>query len=281
MTVTYEALGAYADLHCHILPAWDDGAKTLEISLAMARRAVDSGLEQVAVTPHVGRVFAYRDEPDDANIARATEELQKVLHEYQIPLQLVAGAEILLDDPAVIERIISKPHLTLGGRGKYCLVEAPGRTWPPHAERLIVELARNGITAIIAHPERLADVQRADDVWTSPLRGVLAQGTLLQVTARCLKPRDDAAQSRCSRRLLEAGVVSLIASDAHTESAVLPGEVASELQSIVGEEAAHAILQENPRRVLAGEFAQPPRVEISQSKRGSLEKLRALFSSSR
>lgn len=281
MTVTNQALCAYADLHCHILPAWDDGARTLEVSLSMARRAADSGLQKVVVTPHVGRVFAYRDEPDAANIALATQELQKALDENGIALELVAGAEILLDDPTIIERITSEPHLTFGGRRKYCLVEAPGRSWPPHAERLIVEMARHGITAIIAHPERLADVQRADDVRESALRGVLAQGALLQVTARCLKSRDDAAQSRCTRRLLEAGVVSLLASDAHNDSAVLPGEVAGELCDIVGEAAARTILQENPQRVLAGEFAQPPRVQPGQSRRGGLEKLRAFFSSSR
>lgn len=279
MTDTNETLRAYADLHCHLLPAWDDGARSLEVSLVMARRAADSGLQKVVVTPHVGRVFANRDEPDAANITRATQQLQSALDEHEIALQLVAGAEILLDDPAIAERIISEPHLTFGGAGKYCLVEAPGRGWPPHAERLIIELARHGITAIIAHPERLSDVQRADDVWQSPLRGVLAQGALLQVTARCLKPRDDAAQSRCARRLLESSAVALLSSDAHNENAVLPGAVASELQSIVGDAAARAILLDNPQRVLAGEFAQPPRIEASQSQRSGLGKLRALFSS--
>ena len=275
-----ETLLAYADLHCHLLPAWDDGARSLEVSLSMARRAAASGLQYVAVTPHVGRAFAHRDEPDAATIAPATQQLQKSLDENGIALQLVAGAEILLDAPDLAERILSEPHLTLGGAGKYCLVEAPGRTWPSYADLLIVELAKHGITSIIAHPERLADVQRVDDVWKSPLRGALAQGALLQVTARCLSCKsreDDAARTRCCRRLLEAGVVSLLASDAHNDSAVLPGEVAQDLQSLVGDEAARIILQDNPQRVLAGEFAQPPRVEASATRRSGLQRLAALF----
>lgn len=279
-----DALLAYGDLHCHLLPAWDDGARSLDVAMAMARRAAASGLQYVAVTPHVGRAFAQRDEPDAATIAPATQQLQKSLDENGIALQLVAGAEILLDAPDLADRILAAPHLTLGGAGKYCLIEAPGRTWPLYAEHLIVELAKHGITSIIAHPERLADVQRVDDVWQSPLRGALAQGALLQITARCLSRQsraDDAARTRCCRRLLEAGAVSLVASDAHNESAVLPGEVAGELQSLVGQEAARVILQDNPQRVLAGEFAQPPRVEASIAQRGGLQRFAALFSSSR
>lgn len=276
-----ETWTASADLHCHLLPAWDDGARSLEVSLAMARRAAASGLQKVAVTPHVGRAFTHRDEPDAASIATATQQLQKSLDENGIALQLVAGAELLLDAPDLADRILSEPHLTLGGAGKYCLVEAPGRTWPTYAENLVIELARHGITSIIAHPERLADVQRADDVWQSPLRGVLAQGALLQLTARCLSQKsreDDAARTRCARRLLEASAVSLLASDAHNDSAVLPGEVAGELRHLVGEEAARIILQDNPLRVLAGKFAQPPRVAENATRRSGLQRLTDLFS---
>ena len=59
------------DLHCHILPEWDDGPDTLDDALAMAQRAADAGMKIVFATPHVGRDFRRRKQKTPRRCYRA------------------------------------------------------------------------------------------------------------------------------------------------------------------------------------------------------------------
>jgi len=258
-----DELIALADLHCHILPDWDDGPRTLDESLNMARHAAQSGLTHILVTPHVGRSFGSRDERAARDIPPACADLQRDITAAGIEITLVAGAELILGDPDLPARVGAQSWLTVGGAGRYALVEAPTHTWTDQLDASLFAISLHGVTPIIAHPERLADVQR--DV--SIMEKVAARGALLQITARSLINRERAGQD-CSRRLLEAGLVSLVASDAHSSRSVLPAEVAEALCNIVGEAAAHEILVKNPLRVLAGEPVSPPTPEPKKSERG-------------
>jgi protein-tyrosine phosphatase len=239
---------AEADLHCHILPAWDDGPRTLEESLAMAARAAQAGLKTILVTPHVGKSFSSDGERAARDIPGATELLQREIDERGIPMHLVPGAEITLGAIDLPERLEREPWLTVGGQGHYALVEAPVNHWPDYGDQLLYQILLRKVTPIIAHPERYDNVQRDPTILTQ----MVNSGALLQITARSLLG-DERRSQRCCVQLLEAGMVSLIASDAHAAKGVLPGETEARLSEIVGAATAQQILVENPRRVLAGE----------------------------
>src|SRR5688500_7159720 len=81
------------DIHCHLLPDWDDGPRTLEQSLQMARRAADNHIRGILVTPHVGRELHGIVERPAHEIPQATESLQQQLRANGIELELTAGAE--------------------------------------------------------------------------------------------------------------------------------------------------------------------------------------------
>jgi protein-tyrosine phosphatase len=195
------------DLHTHILPGIDDGARTLDDALEMARALVADGVTAVAATPHV------RDDyPTSADVMlRAVDELRGVLQSEGIPLTLLPGAELAIDRiPRLGEHDLKR--LTLAGSGIYVLVETPYYGWPPELAERLLELRIAGFTPVLAHPERNADVQRAPSLLAPFVHG----GTLVQVTAASLDGRLGAASRQAASHLVETGLAHMIASDAHT-----------------------------------------------------------------
>lgn len=269
-----ESLLPEADLHCHLLPAWDDGPRSLEESLEMAAKAVASGLKTIVVTPHVGRPLSSVVERPSADIPTATAQLQAQLQTHGIALTLVAGAELTLSSPDLARQIVDEPWLTVGGQGRYVLVESTFGCWPRYADQLLYEITLTGNTPIIAHPERLPDVQK--DIGT--LQNVVERGALLQVTARSLLGADDRKTKQCSYELLEAGMVGLIASDAHSMKSVLPGEVTALIRKAAGDRMAQHILVDNPRAVLQGEPISRLAIEPGGTKSPKFWSLKRLWS---
>lgn len=230
-----------------MLPNWDDGPETLEHAVLLAQQAAATGVSGIVVTPHVGRSFSHGRDRSPDKIAAATEQLSRVLAERGITLDLLPGAEVMLDSSTMAARLGHEPELTVAGRGQYALVEFPAGAWPRYADRMLYEIMLRGVTPIIAHPERLRDVQEN----VAAVEHAVDLGVLLQVTARSVVGGDRRSQRSC-RQLLQAGLVSFVASDAHSAEAVFPAEVAEQLTTLMGTEATHRILVDNPRLAIEG-----------------------------
>lgn len=241
------AIVAEFDLHCHVLPNWDDGPKTLEDSLALVERAASCGTKIIFATPHVGRNFGGIKHPS-ASIAPAVEALQKEIDARGLGVQILPGAEILMGSVDITGTSELKDTWTYGNAGHYLLIESPMRAWPPFGNHIIQEVFRHGVTPILAHPERYVDVQRKIET----LQPMLAQGALVQITAGALVGDAGKDSMRCAYQLLEAGVVHIIASDAHTASHQMPGEVVDLVIERIGEARARQIFVDNPRAVAEG-----------------------------
>jgi len=195
------------DLHTHILPGIDDGARTLDDALEMARALVADGVTTVAATPHV------RDDyPTSADVMlRAVDALRGVLDEAGIPLILLPWAELAVDRiPRLDENELRR--LTLAGGDRFVLVETPYHGWPPELAEQLLELRIAGFTPVLAHPERNAHVQGAPSLLAPLVHG----GTLIQVTAASLEGRLGAASRQTAFHLVETGLAHMLASDAHT-----------------------------------------------------------------
>lgn len=256
------------DLHCHLLPAWDDGPRNLEISLQLARKAEQLGVKKILVTPHVGRSFGNATERAARDIPAATADLEREIKSAGIAIDLVPGAEVVLSIADLPSRAVDEPWLTVGGQGRYILVESPFESWPQNANQIIFDLSLRGITAIIAHPERLTNVQ--DDM--SIVESLVQRGALLQITARSIVG-PDRKNKQCAQRMLKAGLVSLIASDAHSARHVFPAEVQTTICALVGQDAAKRILTDNARAVLAGNPVTPISLPTSPLRSGKRAKL--------
>jgi protein-tyrosine phosphatase len=234
------------DLHCHILPALDDGAPDLATALAMARSHVAAGVETVAATPHVAwdlRLTA------DA-IAAAVTELRGAIAAEGIGLELVAGAEIALSlAPDLSDEELSR--LALGG-GPWLLVEPPLTPSAGGFDAILDHLQVRGHRIVLAHPERCPAFQREPQ----RLADLVHAGVLTSITAGALVGRFGGTVQRFALKLAEEGLIHSIASDAHDNSRRAPGML-DELRLAGFEDRAEWWCSEVPAAILAGEPIPP------------------------
>jgi protein-tyrosine phosphatase len=196
------------DLHSHILPGIDDGARALEDSLDIARAAVRDGIVTIAGTPHV------RDDwPTAAGLMEErVAELRAELVLAGIPLDVRTGGEIALD---WLTRLAPEELRRFGlGGTRYLLVETPYHGWPRDLPDQLYSLQDLGFAPVLAHPERNADVAARPEL----LVPLVEEGVVIQVTAASVDGRIGRRASECARLLIRRGLVHLLASDAHHAS---------------------------------------------------------------
>src|SRR4051794_21368002 len=230
------------DLHVHVLPGVDDGARTLEDSLAMAREAAADGVRVLAATPHVRADYPTR--PDE--LERLVDELRAAVVREGIGVDVVRGAELAL---AETDRLADGDlrRLALGG-GDTLLVEFPYRGWPLELETQLFALHTRGFRTLLAHPERNAEVAARPE----RLRQAVEAGTLVQVTAASLDGRLGEPAQRTARRLLDRGLVHVLATDAHAPDGrrSRPGSGA---EAVGGARLARRLTSGAPAAIPAGE----------------------------
>lgn len=236
------------DLHNHILPGIDDGAKTLDESLAMARLAVADGIHTMGCTPHIYPGMYMNDGP---GIQKAVAALQKVLNREGIPLKLVVGADVHLV-PGLLDGLRSGQVPTLHG-SRYFLLEPSHTTPPPRFEDTVFNLIASGYTPIITHPERLTWVENH---YPTFLR-LIEQGAWMQITAGALTGTFGKRAKYWGERFLNEGHTHLIASDAHSAGRRLPrlSEARELARRLLGDEEAERLVVGRPQAVLDN---QPP-----------------------
>ena len=234
------------DIHCHLLPGIDDGAKTLADALDMARAAVGNGIEYAVMTPHL---HPGRYENTRSSTEQPLRDFRAALRKERIALEIGVAAEVRLS-PEILPLIEQDELPFLGEMDGYriMLLEFPHSHIPLGASNLVKNLLDQKIRPIIAHPERNRDVVR-DQANIEPF---IEMGCLLQLTASAVAGRFGEGPHRCARQLLELGVVTVLATDAHNLKGRRP-ELREGMQAaagIVGEEAAHALVYENPRAIV-------------------------------
>lgn len=195
------------DIHCHLLPAVDDGPGTVEQTIEMARRAVEEGVTAIVVTPHA---FHPQFETEDLNVQEAATTLQNVLHQEGIKLDIYPGQEIRVFGD-LVQALEDGEALSLAG-SRYVLVEFPSDTVPAYAEQLFFRLQAEGYTPVIAHPERNKELA------TNPQRlmDFVSSGALSQVTTSSLTGEFGQTVKEIAFVFLRNGLSQLVASDAHS-----------------------------------------------------------------
>ena len=193
------------DLHCHVLPALDDGPSDMKGSIRMVRAAVDNGIQTIVATPHVN----VRYETDAETIAGRVADLRAVLAENELPITLLSGAEISLSRlPGLNDDDLRALCL---GQGSYILVESPYTRAGSLIEESIFDLQVRGFRILLAHPERCPEFQRDP----GRLQRLVQNGTACSVSAGSTKGQFGDAVRRFASRLLEWGLVHNVSSDAH------------------------------------------------------------------
>ncbi len=227
------------DFHTHILHDIDDGPSSLEGSLEMARVAVADGTRTIVATPHTPGMGAYHAETVLTRLA----ELREALKRERIPLEVLPGSEIFYDAnlPA---RLDGGEYLTCNG-GRTVLVECPIYDYLPSGfEQMAFDLQLAAYRVVLAHPERITDVQEDPNV----LIPMIERGVLMQLTSQALTGEQGAKMQQLAETLVTHRLVHIIASDAHGPTYRPPKlSAARELAAgLIGEEAAAALVEHHP-----------------------------------
>lgn len=236
------------DIHVHILPGVDDGSPDPEISLEMAEQAVRSGVRHLVMTPHCNIPEMFDNYNDDDVIRSRMEKFRRQVKEAGIPLELYTGMEVF--GTSEVPFLLKEGRLMTINDTGYLLIEFPFAGSPDYATDILSDICSMGYTPIVAHPERYEYVQKDPglvDYW-------IRMGCGTQINKGSLLKRFGRLPFSCASWLLEEGMVSCVASDAHhcEWRTTYMDEVRMVLAQEYGDDYADFLTRVNPERILEG-----------------------------
>lgn len=238
----------WTDLHSHILPGFDDGASSDEEFLEMAQVAVEGGTSTMVATPHYDH-----ESPSfkPLDIVAAVGDYGSLMDEHGIPLALVPGLELRVNAGLLdLAKAGSLEEFTLGGNGKYMLVELPMLDMPLATLDIFFQIQLRGVIPILAHPERNRYLMENPSI----VKDFIERGVEIQVNAGSLEGVFGKKARRMARQLVKDRAARLVASDAHSSGERNPdmSGAAGALDRLLGAGASHLFLEVNPALALEG-----------------------------
>lgn len=192
------------DLHSHLLPAIDDGVKTMDEALEIIKQFHLLGYKKLITTPHI-MGHMYQNTTD--SILRSLEELQQAIESEKINIEIHASAEYYLDHEFM--EILSKQDILPFGQN-YLLFETSYQTKPMIMDDTLFTMQSKGFQPVLAHPERYLYLQEDFEEYYR-LKEI---GVKFQLNVKSLKhPRSKIAKT--ALKLIDLGMVDFIGSDVH------------------------------------------------------------------
>lgn len=253
------------DLHCHMLPGVDDGAKDQTMALKLAQAAVEQGISHILLTPH-HMDSHYSNHKQD--VIEKTAVFQKVLDSEEIPLKVFPGQEVHLTGD-LLDAVLTNDILFMDAGNHYLLLEFPHNEVPEYTEDMVFELTSRGITPVIAHPERNLGFQKKPD----KLYDFVKMGCLTQLTSSSYMGVFGDKVQALTERIIRANLGFVFSSDAHNFEGrrFMMKEAFERLAEREGSEVAEQF-NLNAKNILNGED-----VDVSGIKRISDVKKRRFF----
>jgi len=229
------------DIHCHILPAIDDGPADLQETLEMLRIAARDGITHIVATPH----YRHGESPTIQHIEEKIIQVRKEIIKSSIDVELLGGADIRLTYE-LMEGIKMNEIPTINN-SRYFLLELPDLI-PPHLDDFLFETKLKGYVPVITHPERnyglLSAYEKIDLIRDA--------GMLFQLTAMSVTGKLGRQIKKFTEYLLKRGYVDFIATDAHSPERRPPllSKAYRETMDILDKTGADRIFIDNPKAVI-------------------------------
>jgi len=252
------------DIHSHLLYGLDDGAETIEETMAMLRLAAKSSTKEILFTPHIAEEFRYT--LDEA--VKRFKEVRERAKSEGIGITVHLGFEVRLDREIFAEHEFDINRLTVNNQGKYLLLEFPFLDIPSYYREIIKYLTSADITPIIVHPLRNSRIIQNQSI----LRELRSMGCLMQFNS------DDTRDTRTSSillRLIRENLVHFIASDSHSID-IRPPVLSNAyrfIESRAGKKRAEELFVRNPKCVVDGEIIDDEDLQ----KRGLFDRIKDIF----
>jgi protein-tyrosine phosphatase len=232
------------DVHSHVLYGLDDGARTLDDSVAMVRMAAEHGTTDLVATPHANLEYKF----DPPRIAKRITEIREATSDTSLKLHTGCDFHLSYDN---VQDAVANPHKYTIAQNNYLLVEFSDLLIFNNTSDIFGRLLDAGMIPVITHPERNGLLrQRTEEIakWVD-------EGARVQVTGQSLLGGFGKRAQEFSKALLDRGLVHVIASDAHDLERRPPllDKAYAWLERHYGETLAQALCVENPGMVLRGE----------------------------
>ena len=239
-------MDGFIDLHSHILPALDDGARDLNKTKEMLQTAYEEGLCEIIATPHF---FASRKSASVEEIKETILRVKEAMEDWGFSMELYPGNEIYYRSE--VAELLEEGKICTLADSRYVLVEFDPTTDYSYLRDGILKLDSYGYIPILAHTERY------ECLWEKKerLQRVKDHGGLLQVNASSFQGGMFDEMAKRARYIVKNDLLDFVGTDAHSNGKRSPRmkETASYLYKKSGEKRAEEILFINPKAVLQGQ----------------------------
>ncbi len=203
----------YIDIHSHIIPGIDDGAKDEVMALEMLKIAKKSGTGHIIATPH----YVYGNTRYGfTTIIEKCAHFNSLAAGAGINITIYPGCEVFIC-PELVELYEQGLKGTLA-ESCYMLIEFPMMSIPSYTDNVLYNLQLKGITPIIAHPERYIEIQRKPEL----MEAYIDRGILSQVNSGSITGIYGMKAKKTVMRLIKEGWAQFVASDAHSNNSRNP-----------------------------------------------------------
>ena len=229
------------DIHCHILPGVDDGAKNMDIALALIEKEIEAGVETIILTPHFRKEMFV---PDMEDIWNAYDEL---LYETRYKnIHLYLGCEFHAN-MEMVETLDNDLRPTLAD-SRYVLTEFAHNSTRAFMKERADALLMSGYRPIIAHIERYRATRKDFDL----IEDLIEMGCEVQVNADAIIGRDGLGAQRFCKKLMQEDMLHYVGSDTHNLRGRAPhlGECCEYLKKHMGRLYTSRIMRDNPSKIV-------------------------------
>jgi protein-tyrosine phosphatase len=235
------------DIHSHLIYEVDDGSKSAEMSLNMARQYIKSGFKDVVCTPHyLGEGMSKTAD----EVIASYRALKKLLEDNGINLNIHLGNEVYISLD-LIGDLEKKKYFTIND-SKYILIEFPANDIPLYTDDIFYELQLKGYIPIIAHPERNSKIIKQPNI----LYEFIRKGALAQLNLHSLTGLYGERVYKTANILLRHNLIQLIGTDSHSDRGRSPKatDALRKLETKIGKEEFKKLAEINPRKILNNEL---------------------------
>ena len=231
------------DIHSHIIPNVDDGARSVEETFNILKEAQEAGFTDVILTSHF--LLNYY-ETNAQELIFWKEKLQEVLKKQGTKINLHSGMEIYITNQ-MEELLENKKILTLAN-SRYMLIELPVATNVKYFDYVVYYLEAKGIKPIIAHPERYKCVQKDPDI----VEEYIEKGCLIQCNYGSIVNLYGREAEKTIKTLLKKNQVHFLGSDVHRENGTyfIILDAIKKIRKIIGENKINELTTINPKKIL-------------------------------
>lgn len=231
------------DIHSHLIPNVDDGAKSPEETIELIKEAKEVGVTDIILTPHY-IINSYEQNAETLILLK--DKLQQIINSENININLHIGMEVYITDN-LVEILKQNKILTLAG-SKYLLMELPLSTNVQYLDMIIFKLIENNIIPIIAHPERYKFIQENP----SKVRELIDSGCLIQSNIGSILGIYGGKAKKTIKYLLKNDLIDFVATDTHRKNTIYPllEKGIKKIEKITGKEKVKELTNLNAQKIL-------------------------------